>query len=150
MWGKLVIFIIIAIFVIYLIFSNCQQNDFDVGRKVKSRRYISPKQLYISPKQKKLNIKFDFLNKNKLMTIKLYYADWCDHCMTFKPVWDKLKRKYKDIINFVDVDCTNYNPDLPYVTGFPTIALYKNDNHVSNYEDSRSYDDFENFINSLN
>lgn len=60
--------------------------------------------------------------------IILYYADWCGHCNTFKPVWEQLKKKCvsKGIITkeyeSSSSECTKAN-----ISGYPTIRfkIYK-------------------------
>ncbi len=82
--------------------------------------------------------------------IRLFFADWCEHCQNFKPVWNKLKSTHSDTFKFEDVDCTNYNPDLPYVQGLPTIAIYDNSNrYIENYEDDRTFNAVESYLNKF-
>lgn len=91
------------------------------------------------------------LTKKSNIQIKLFFAEWCGHCKTFKPIWNNIKLKYgnNDKISFDDVDCTNNSPNLPYIQGFPTIAIYKDDNYIENYENNRTFEDFEEYINNL-
>ncbi len=82
--------------------------------------------------------------------IKLFFADWCAHCTNFKPIWNKLKSTYSNIYNFIDVDCTNDTPNLSYVYGLPTIAIYDHiDNYIENYEDQRTFSAIEAYLNNL-
>jgi thiol-disulfide isomerase/thioredoxin len=82
--------------------------------------------------------------------VRLFFADWCPHCVDFKPIWNKIKSKYGDSILFEDVDCTSDNPDLEYVQGLPTIALYdKSNNYMKNYENNGDPDKFNRFIQTL-
>lgn len=67
-----------------------------------------------------------------------FYADWCPHCKTAKPIWEGLKKEYDDEnINgynmmFTDVNCSTESEqtsklmDKYSVEGFPTIKLLKN------------------------
>ena len=83
--------------------------------------------------------------------IRLYFAEWCPHCMDFKPIWNKLKEEYGDTINFIDMDCTNKTPELPFVRGYPTISISdKNNNYINNYEENYTYENFKLFLNQLN
>jgi len=88
-------------------------------------------------------------SKKSNIQIKLFFAEWCGHCKTFKPIWNNIKLKYGNKITFIDVDCTNNSPNLPYVQGFPTIAIYDNNNYIENYENNRTFKDFEEYINNL-
>jgi hypothetical protein len=35
----------------------------------------------------------------KEVEVTLYYANWCGHCVTFKPEWQKFKKNIKDMDN---------------------------------------------------
>jgi thiol-disulfide isomerase/thioredoxin len=43
----------------------------------------------------------------------MFYVDWCPHCKTAKPEWDRIKRKYENqpvggyLVECIDVDCTD-------------------------------------------
>ena len=81
--------------------------------------------------------------------LKLFYADWCPHCVDFKPIWNKIKNQHTNI-DFVNVDCTNNSPQVPYVKGFPTIALLdSNERFIETYENDRSYEDFNSYVENL-
>lgn len=93
-------------------------------------------------------------------TIKLYYANWCGHCVKFKPVWNKLKTllsKVKKDKNGNDVSFTTYefeeseNPskmDEANVTSFPTIHIYKDDDTTPIlYNKDRTIDEFAKYFN---
>lgn len=43
-------------------------------------------------------------NQSNKGTIILFYADWCGHCKTFKPSWDKIKYQYKNKYNFREIE----------------------------------------------
>ena len=89
-------------------------------------------------------------NPAKKYIIKLYYTDWCPHCDQFKPVWYKLKSRYSDLYEFVDVNCTTNSPNLPFVDGYPTISIFNmNGEYMNNYEEDRSYESMETYLNLL-
>jgi thiol-disulfide isomerase/thioredoxin len=70
--------------------------------------------------------------------LMLFYADWCPHCKTAKPIWEELKSEYENkkingyTVMFTDVNCTNESPEIESlmnkykIEGFPTIKLLKN------------------------
>jgi thiol-disulfide isomerase/thioredoxin len=87
--------------------------------------------------------------------VALFYADWCPHCVNFKPIFDKAKEmmekktcnanklKGKNL-RFVKVDCEAY-PALAKqynVNGYPTVKLITKDT-VMDYEGGRD-------LNSMN
>ena len=67
----------------------------------------------------------------------LFYVDWCPHCKTAKPEWNKMKDKYegKTIngykVNFTEYNCTKESPEIDNlldqykIEGYPTIKLVK-------------------------
>jgi len=69
--------------------------------------------------------------------IILFSVDWCPHCKTAKPEWDKVKAEYngKDVngyhLVFTDINCTNESPQVEKlmnqykIEGYPTIKLIK-------------------------
>jgi thiol-disulfide isomerase/thioredoxin len=147
--------ILILLIIIYYrcINKNIILND-SYYRKSLNKKYPKYKKIYLSPnnnlnlnkfkkslKKKIDNIKFNNLNKT---TLKLYYADWCPHCIHFKPKWNNLKNKYSNYIEFEEIDCSVNSPNIDYVNGFPTISIYKNNNFISKYNDNR--DNLENYI----
>jgi len=136
-------------------------------RKRLNNRHNRLKMIHNSPKNKSLEKSIKSL-KNKLqkkisktkisnkkltkpkINIKLFFADWCPHCVEFKPVWNKLKSAFKDSYNFEDIDCTNYNPNLQFIKGLPTIAIFdSNNNHIENYESDRSFDAVKAYLKNL-
>lgn len=140
------------------------------SRKILNKKYLQHKRIYVSPKTTgesiremtaKLHRKLINTKVTKTMeerytnvstpkyTLKLFFANWCGHCTNFKPIWNSLKSKYSNNINFIDVDCSENGPELPYVKGFPTIAIYKDDKYIKNYEDGRTRNEFESFLRTL-
>ena len=51
------------------------------------------------------------LNKSKI-TIVFIYADWCPHCHTYKPLWDKLQKRKGANVGMVSVEKKNAQPVL--------------------------------------
>jgi thiol-disulfide isomerase/thioredoxin len=79
----------------------------------------------------------------------LYYADWCGHCTTMKPEWQKVvnKMKQSNIVNVAEVESTHI-ADLvnkPEVNGFPSIKMYNSGTETANFEDERIADKMEKF-----
>ena len=96
----------------------------------------------------KQSIKSDTYNSKYI--IKLFFANWCHHCVNFKPIWNKIKIKYSNQLIFENIDCTSYSPDLDYIQGLPTISIYNLDNkYLYNYTNDMTIESFESFIKSL-
>ena len=77
---------------------------------------------------------------NNNNTFKMYYVDWCPHCVSAKPHFKKMM-KHKKInnnkITYHLIDCEK-NPKLAEdagITGYPTFIL----NDDKKYEGERSY-----------
>lgn len=80
--------------------------------------------------------------------IALFYADWCPHCVSFKPDYKKAmstlngkKYKGKDM-RFEMVDCDKYKSlSKKYdVSGFPTVKILNSDGSNAEYSGERTYD----------
>lgn len=87
------------------------------------------------------------LNVSKGETVvALFYADWCPHCVEFKPEYKKATSKlsgktYKGkTLRFVMVDCDKYKSlsKENNVGGFPTVKILNDDGTSNEYKDDRS------------
>jgi thiol-disulfide isomerase/thioredoxin len=80
--------------------------------------------------------------------IALFYADWCPHCVSFKPDYKKAMstlngKKYKGKnMRFEMVDCDKHKSlSKKYdVSGFPTVKILNSDGTTAEYTGERSYD----------
>lgn len=91
--------------------------------------------------------------------LMLYYADWCGHCTTFKPIWNDLIEKIQNgettkIITVISIENEDLQKDensnlKSQVQGFPTIKFYNKGNLTDGklYEKKRTIDELINFIN---
>jgi thiol-disulfide isomerase/thioredoxin len=92
--------------------------------------------------------------------IMLFYADWCPHCKTAKPIWEEVKAEFDNktingyTILFTDVNCTNETPEVEKlmstykIEGFPTIKLLK-DGQVIEFDAKPSKSTLEQFLNTV-
>ena len=90
----------------------------------------------------------------------LFYVDWCPHCKTAKPEWEKLKSEYEGkTINgytmiFTEHNCTNETAEVEQlmnkykIEGYPTIKLIK-DNQVIEYDAKPTKSTMEQFLNTV-
>lgn len=99
-------------------------------------------------------------SNGKTVELLFFYADWCPHCKSAKPVWNELKANYENkIINgytilFTEIDCSNENAESEKmmnkynVEGFPTIKLIK-DGKVIDYDAKPTKETLEKFLNTV-
>ena len=137
-----ILFLLILTFVIYYIYT----------------KYYSSKLLELyKPNNEKMPLWTK--DESNVVEIMFFFANWCPHCKTAKPEWEKTKTEYTSTgidgykIVFVEVDCTN--PDLKTtsimdkynVEGYPTIILIKN-NEVITYDAKVTHDHLVEFLKS--
>lgn len=75
--------------------------------------------------------------------ITLYYADWCGHCVRFKPVWKELKEYIKSnkipiIMEDYEADKDKEIVDKAGVRSFPTILVEEETKKTFEYNGDRS------------
>ena len=92
--------------------------------------------------------------------ILLFHTDWCPHCKTAKPEWDKISEEYSSKtvndrkIIFKDINCTTETAETEQlmtkykVEGFPTIKLLKEGN-VVDFDAKPIYSNLVSFINTV-
>jgi thiol-disulfide isomerase/thioredoxin len=109
----------------------------------------------------KLYSKFNSLLKDGNIIV-LYYANWCGHCQSMKPEWDKFKKicktnpKYSHLqVADVESEHIGNTNAVNEVHGFPTIKYYNKNSTTKDipeqsidYQDERVADKFINFANS--
>ena len=89
-----------------------------------------------------------------------FYADWCPHCKTAKPIWNDLTVEYENkTINgykvlFTEINCSEETAEVDKmmnqynVEGYPTIKLLK-DGQVIEYDAKPSKDTLIQFLNTV-
>jgi len=114
---------------------------------------------YVYPKTKpKYVANKEFITESseeKVSKADLYffYTEWCPHCKTAKPIWNKLKEeigdnKVKDVeINFIEVDCDKEADTASKykVEGYPTIKLMVGDK-IIDYDAKPELDTLKQFL----
>lgn len=95
---------------------------------------------YVLPKLKttyKPNNELLSENASNSAELLFFYANWCPHCKTAKPIWNQLKNEYQNkpingySVLFTDVDCSEETTEVDKmmnkynVEGYPTIKLIK-------------------------
>lgn len=97
---------------------------------------------------------------NGTAELLFFYANWCPHCKTAKPIWNELKTEYENkTINgykiiFTEVDCSEETTEVDKmmnqynVEGYPTIKLLK-DGEVIEYDAKPSRETLVQFLNTV-
>lgn len=89
-------------------------------------------------------------------TIKLFYAIWCPHCVTFIPQWEIFKKFLKNNPGLKDTEnnditieteeyadgaaTADMEKQTEKIEGYPTIVVYKNNEERSVFDQRPSFD----------
>jgi thiol-disulfide isomerase/thioredoxin len=99
-------------------------------------------------------------NTGNTAELLFFFADWCPHCKTAKPIWNDLKTEYETktingyTILFTEIDCSEETPEVERlnnqysVEGYPTIKLLK-DGQVIEYDAKPSRETLTKFLNTV-
>ena len=86
----------------------------------------------------------------------LYYAEWCGHCKTMKPEWQKVVSNLSNPkintnkVNVAEIESSHIGNlvNKPEIEGFPTIKMYNNGKEIANFDDARVANKIEEFANN--
>jgi thiol-disulfide isomerase/thioredoxin len=83
--------------------------------------------------------------------LRMYYADWCPHCVAAKPEFAKLdssKQVHGKRVTFEMIEAEKEPEKVrEKVNGYPTIRLYDGNNAlIDEYGGVRTYDGFMEFV----
>lgn len=100
-----------------------------------------------------LKLKSAMNNHNNF--ILLVHWNRCPYCIKFMPLWNELKEKYNNKIQFFELEKSEYDKIKEkieflnnYVSGYPSIILYNSDNqNYEKFEEERNIDNLSKFIN---
>lgn len=88
---------------------------------------------------------------SKSADLYFFYTNWCPHCKSARPIWDKLKEETPQVnnvtINYIDIDCEK-EPTVAEkfkVEGYPTIKLSYN-NKIIEYDAKPDLDILNQFL----
>ena len=97
---------------------------------------------------------------NNEAELMFFYADWCPHCKTAKPIWGEIKEENENnLINghkvqFTEVNCTTESPEIEdlmnkfKIESFPTIKLIK-DGEIIEYDAKPNKEIINEFLNNV-
>ena len=97
-------------------------------------RYSSVKSLVAS----------DFQQVKKGIWLVQFYAQWCGHCRSLTPEYEKAAKALKGIANIAAINADKQRTDIQ-IKGFPTIKLFV-DGSVSDYDGARTADGIVDFM----
>ena len=121
-------------------------------------QYVAPKlnATYVANKQPNYNTE----NNTNQTEFLFFYVDWCPHCKTAKPEWEKVKEEYQGktingyTVIFKEINCTNESTDIEQmisqykIEGYPTLKLLK-DGQVIDFDSQPTKSSLEQFLNSV-
>jgi thiol-disulfide isomerase/thioredoxin len=119
--------------------------------------YISPE---LNAKYKPNSEQIPAGGNSNVAELLFFYADWCPHCKTAKPIWNDLKAEYQNktingyTIVFTEINCSEETAEVDRmmnkynVEGYPTIKLLK-DGQVIEYDAKPSKDTLTQFLNTV-
>lgn len=99
-------------------------------------------------------------SNNQEAELLFFFANWCPHCKTAKPIWDKLKSEYENktingyTVIFTEIDCSEETDNVSKmmdkynVAGYPTIKLLK-DGQVIEFDAKPDKQTLEQFLNTV-
>lgn len=82
--------------------------------------------------------------------LRFFYADWCPHCKSAKPEWDRLKKMYKGKTVLKEENCSKKPTAMAKklgVEGYPTFILSKSGKNLE-YDGDRNAAGLHKFLKS--
>jgi thiol-disulfide isomerase/thioredoxin len=122
--------------------------------------YIVPKQSSAIYKANHEQVPNGSATNSNTAELLFFYADWCPHCKTAKPIWNSLQEEYKNktingyTILFTEINCSEETAEVDKmmnqynVEGYPTIKLLK-DGQVIEYDAKPTKETLNQFLNTV-
>lgn len=112
-------------------------------------KYLKLKSIIDKNNKKSISMSGGALKEAK--TIYLFKADWCPHCVSFKPTWENLNKELNKELKFITYDS---NKDANKISefnikGYPTIVLTRGDEAIE-YVGPRNESNIKEFIKQYN
>lgn len=80
---------------------------------------------YLKYKNKYNQLKGNMIGGGYNTTVKLFKAEWCGHCQSFKNTWENLQKEGLENVNFVTYDANTHKEEIKQhnINGYPTIMI---------------------------
>ena len=123
--------------------------------------YLAYSRFFPTIEQNKFKDVANANRRNKDVSILFFHVDWCPHCKTAQPEWNRFVSQMNGkevngyVVNCVDMDCTNdkdssissminkYN-----IESYPTIKMLK-DESVIEFQSKITTETLNAFVNSM-
>lgn len=140
-----VLFVLLTLLLVYcafLIFAYLQKKNLD-------KKKVHFKETF------ECSVKSTKPTESKKSKIILMWAEWCGHCVNFKPEFDKCRKEVadsslKDHIEVLDFNEKDYPEKIKEYggKGFPTVVFEDIDGKFDSYEGPRTSEALIEFINT--
>jgi thiol-disulfide isomerase/thioredoxin len=98
--------------------------------------------------------------RDNIATVYFFHVDWCPHCKTATPEWNKFKagndgKKVNGyVVNCVEVNCTNEDSEITKtineykIQGYPTVKMVKDGQKIE-FDSKITQGTLEQFVNTM-
>ena len=117
-------------------------------------KYLKYKSKYLKLKSQEKSFDKNIMtggNNKEKATLYLFKAEWCPHCISFKPTWENLKENLESKVDFVMYDSEKNASEIKEykIEGFPTLVL-KTKSKAIEYVGPRDFNSVKEFIETYN
>lgn len=140
------IIIAVIVLIIFIIVASYSYNTF----------YTKPNKAKESGYSDVANASTDLIE----VIVYFFHVDWCPHCKTALPEWDKFKNEFnnkekgKFIVRCKTVNCTDETSEITRlineynIEGYPTVKMLKEGNKIE-FDSKISYGALEQFVETM-